>query len=225
MMIEYKGHSCFRLKDFEDTGYKIVLDPYKAGSVPGYKPLDYNNERANLILCSHEHDDHHGIEDVQLVHEDIENPFDIEVIDSYHDPEKGALRGSNKIHIVTLCKTGEKVVHYGDVGENVDELLTDENLAKLKDADYALVPIGGVYTYDANQAIELIERTAPKHAIVMHYKSTSWKCGFDHIAAVEDFLVTAMENCHEVKMAKYTYIDTCEDIIPCEIVCLQPQYI
>ena len=220
MIIEYKGHSCFRIKDFQDTGFKIVLDPYKAGAVPGYKPL---RERANIVLCSHDHDDHHGLDGIEIVKEDIENPFDIEVIDSYHDDEHGKLRGENKIHVITLRSSGEKVVHYGDVGQDVDELLTDENLAKLKDADYALVPIGGIYTYDFDQALELIDRTTPKMAIVMHFRSPSWKCGYEHIGAIEDFLVRAMETCHQVHMGKFTYYDTCEDVMPCEIISMKPE--
>lgn len=222
MLIEYKGHSCFRIKDFEETGYKIVIDPYKAGSVPGYKDL---NERADLVLCSHEHDDHHGVECCVMVDEDIENPFDIETIESYHDPEKGALRGKNIIHILTLRSSGEKLIHYGDIGENIDDLLTDENLAKLKDADFALVPIGGVYTYDFDQALELIDRTQPKLAIVMHYRCTSYSCDYEHIGTLEDFLVHAMETCHQVQMYKGAFIDTVEDTFNCEIISLKPEYV
>lgn len=226
MMIEYKGHSCFRIKDFQDTGYKIIFDPYTAGAVPGYKNMDPKEERANIVLCSHEHEDHHGLDSVQIVEEDIANPFDIEVIETFHDPEKGALRGTNTIHIVTLRATGEKVVHYGDVGEKLDDLLTPENLEKVKDANWALVPIGGVYTYDAKQAIELIDRTTPKNTIVMHYRSDNWKCGYEHIGSVEDFLIEAMETCHEVKLAPYTYIDTFEETFPeGQILALQPEYV
>lgn len=221
MLIEYKGHSCFRIKDFEDTGYKIVLDPYKDGSVPGYKPL--NGLTANLILCSHEHDDHFGKEACELVTEDIENPFDIDTIETFHDPEKGKLRGSNTIHIMTLRSSGEKIVHYGDVGEEVDNLLTDENLAKLKGADFALVPVGGVYTYDFDQALDLIDRTQPKVAIVMHYHSNTYNCDYEHIGNVEDFAIHAMETCHQVQMVQYTFIDTAEDTISTEIIALKPE--
>ena len=227
MMIEYKGHSCFRIKDFEETGYKIVLDPYKAGSVPGYKPIKEAEAEltANLILCSHEHDDHFGIDDCTLVDEGIENPFDVDKIESYHDPEKGKLRGNNTIHILTLRSTGEKVVHYGDVGEKLDDLLTPENLAKVEDADFALVPIGGVYTYDFDQALELIDRTKPKVAIVMHYHSNTYNCDFEHIGSVEDFAIHAMETCHQIQMVQYTYIDTVEDTINTEIIAMKPEYV
>ena len=223
MLIEYKGHSCFRIKDFEETGYKVVFDPYKAGSVPGYKPLE--DLTANLVLCSHQHDDHYGVDDCVMVDENIENPFDIDKIESYHDPEKGKLRGSNTIHILTLRSSGEKIVHYGDVGETVDDLLTDEHLAKLQGADYAFVPVGGVYTYDFDQALELIDRTKPKLAIVMHYHSNTYNCDYEHIGNVEDFAIHAMETCHQVQMVQYTYIDTVEDTINTEIIVLKPECI
>ena len=37
--------------------------------------------------------------------------------------------------MITHKATGEKLVHYGDIGEVLDDLLTEENLALLKDAD------------------------------------------------------------------------------------------
>lgn len=36
MKITYLGHSCFRV---ESQGWAIVLDPYGADSVPGYRPV------------------------------------------------------------------------------------------------------------------------------------------------------------------------------------------
>ena len=38
MKIEYLGHSCFRLDD------RLVIDPYKDGSVPGLAPLKVTAE-------------------------------------------------------------------------------------------------------------------------------------------------------------------------------------
>ena len=36
MKITWLGHSCFTV---ESQGYRIVLDPYKDGSVPGLAPV------------------------------------------------------------------------------------------------------------------------------------------------------------------------------------------
>ena len=54
MKITWLGHSCFTV---ESQGYKIVLDPYKDGSVPG---LTLVREEAKQVLCSHGHGDHCG---------------------------------------------------------------------------------------------------------------------------------------------------------------------
>ena len=222
MVIEYMGHSCVRIKDFQDTGYKVVIDPYKKGVVPGYRDLE-DEGRANIVLCSHEHDDHCGMDNVSVEPFEGECPFEIEKIESFHDAEHGALRGNNTIHIVTLKSSGEKVIHYGDLGMDIDELLTDENLEKLSGADYAFVPVGGHYTIDADQAIELIDRTKPRLAIAMHYRSDINKCGYGNIATEQNFLIKSMETCHDTNLGKYSYIDTCEDVINYEIMSLMPE--
>ncbi len=183
MIIKYIGHACFKIKD-EDTGYSIIFDPYKEGIVPGYRPV---KEIANMVLCSHNHDDHCGIENI-IKEESDNNPYKIQVIETYHDPEKGELRGKNMIHIVTHKATGEKLVHYGDIGETIEDLLTEDNLNILRDADIALIPVGGKYTYDAKQALALLERTAPKTMIPMHYSCDTPKYGYTDIDTIESFL-------------------------------------
>ena len=74
----------------------VVFDPYEAGSVPGLPPLDLT---ADLVLCSHEHRDHNARESVHLTGQRTE--VKVEQLDTFHDPERGALRGTNLIHIVT----------------------------------------------------------------------------------------------------------------------------
>ena len=138
MLIKYTGHSCFKVRDNE-TGYSIVFDPYEPDSIPGLRKVV---DSASEVICSHEHFDHNSRNSVRLFPSD-ESPYDVVSIDTWHDPEKGALRGPNRIHIVTDRKTGEKLIHYGDIGEVIDDLLTEENLALLKDADVALIPVGG----------------------------------------------------------------------------------
>ena len=127
MIIKYIGHSCFKILD-DETGYSIVLDPYRDGSVPGYGKIV---DAASEVLCSHEHDDHAGREHIKIEPKD-ESPFMVDRIETFHDPEKGKLRGSDTIHIITNKATGEKLVHYGDVGEKIDDLLTDMRQHKLQ---------------------------------------------------------------------------------------------
>ena len=220
MIIKYAGHSCFKILD-DETGYSIVLDPFRDGSVPGYgKIVDVASE----VLCSHEHDDHAGREHVTIEPKD-DSPFKVEYIDTFHDPEKGALRGPDRIHVITNTKTGEKLVHYGDVGETLDELLTEENLALLKDADIALVPCGGVYTYNRQEALELINRTTPKLVLPMHYRSSTLGFDFGHIDTIEEFMEFAARAGKKVSISQMWFVNTGDVELDCDILVLRPQLI
>ncbi len=218
MIIKYIGHACFKIRDNE-TGFSIMFDPYKEGVVPGYRPI---KDTANMILCSHDHDDHCGVESV-IKEENPNNPYKVEVIDTFHDPEKGKLRGSNKIHIVTHKESGEKVVHYGDTGEILEDLLTDENLELLKDADIALIPVGNIYTYDAKQALALMEATKPKVMIPMHYRCDALKFGYPNIESIENFLDEAASQNKDIYSASVYFFDSSERDFEKGILAIRPQ--
>lgn len=203
MLIKYIGHACFKVRDNE-TGYSILFDPYQPGSVPGFRDI---RDSASEVLCSHDHFDHNSTESVKILPAG-ESPYDVQYIDTWHDPEKGALRGPNRIHVVTDRKTGERLVHYGDIGEVIDDLLTEENLALLKGADIALIPVGGTYTYDADEAMELIRRTEPKLAVPMHFRSESAGVGLTNIGSVEDFLTRAQNAGFRINLLKMWFYDT-----------------
>ena len=168
MKIEYLGHSCFRLDD------ELVVDPYKDGSVPGLKPL---RTTAKKVICSHEHADHNGKECVGII--PGECTFEIEEVPSFHDDQQGKLRGPNTIFIIT--KNGEKLVHLGDLGHFPNE----EQLAKIKDADYLLIPVGGYYTIDAKTAAEICKVVHPKQIIPMHYRTDT--SGYPELATLDEF--------------------------------------
>lgn len=106
MIIKYVGHSCFKILD-EETGYSIVFDPYEPGSVKGFGDI---KDVASEVLCSHDHFDH-NCEKAIVIEPKDESPFEVKWIDTFHDPEKGALRGVNRIYVVTHRATGEKLVH------------------------------------------------------------------------------------------------------------------
>ena len=218
MIIKYIGHSCFKVRD-EETGYSIVFDPYKPGSVRGFGAI---KDSASEVLCSHGHDDHNGEECVTIEPKD-ESPFEVSWIDTYHDPEKGALRGTNRIYVITHRGSGEKLVHYGDIGERINDLLTEENLALLKDADIALVPVGGVYTYDINEALELIERTGPKLVLPMHYRSETARFGLPNIDSIENFMNAAAAKKHGISVGRVCFVDTREADIKGDILVLKPE--
>ena len=218
MIIKYIGHACFKIRDNE-TGYSIVFDPYSPDSVPGFHKIV---DTASEVLCSHDHFDHNYRDAIMLEPKD-ESPFEVKWIDTFHDPEKGALRGVNRIYVVIHKETGEKLVHYGDIGEVLDDLLTEDNLELLKDADIALIPIGGVYTYDRHEALDLIDRTTPKLILPMHYRSESAGFGLPNIDSIENFLKDAAGRGHGISLGQVWFINTAEYDLDADILVLRPQ--
>ncbi len=204
MKLTWIGHSCFKI---EKDGYSIVLDPYEDGSVPGYAPI---SETADRVFCSHEHHDHDNRAGVRLLKRPG-FPFQVETIGTYHDDQKGKLRGNNKIHIIS---DGEaRVAHLGDLGCE----LTPEQKEQLKNLDAVMIPVGGHFTIDAKQAAALIEELQPRITIPMHYRDDKAGFGFDVLGTVDAF-TQAMGGA--VAIGKST-LDTAETF-PSRVVILQP---
>ena len=172
MKITWLGHSCFTV---ESQGYRIVLDPYKDGSVPGLAPV---RVEADQVLCSHGHGDHCGTEGVSL-RQSRPSPFTVEVIDTWHDDKEGALRGPNTIHVLSDGQC--RVAHLGDLGCD----LTPEQKDKLRNLTALLIPVGGHFTIDAAQAKRLADELSPAVVVPMHYRQGG--VGYDVIGTVEQF--------------------------------------
>lgn len=172
MKITWLGHSCFIV---ESQGYKVVLDPYQDGSVPGLAPL---REEADQVLCSHSHSDHCGTECVSL-RQDALTPFAMETINTWHDDKNGAKRGPNTIHILSDGQC--RVAHLGDLGCD----LTPEQKGKLRSLTALLIPVGGFFTINAVQAKKLVDELAPTVVIPMHYRGKGF--GYPVIGKVDKF--------------------------------------
>jgi len=172
MKLEWLGHACFAV---ESGGYRVVIDPFR--EVPGFADVD---TAAHLTLCSHEHFDHAYREGVGLL-SDRDIPFTVCTVETFHDPEGGALRGNNKIHI--LSAEGMTLVHLGDLGHDLNE----EQLAAVQGCDVLLIPIGGTYTLDTRQARALADRINPRVLIPMHFRRGEQ--GFEVLEQLDDFLV------------------------------------
>ena len=173
------GHSCFKL-DF-GAGGSVIFDPYAKGSVPGAELPDVLS--ADMVLCSHGHGDHNATDRVTL---SGKTPaFTVKGLDTFHDPEKGKLRGPNRISIVEY--EGFRAAHLGDLGC----ALTEEEIAALSGVDLLLIPVGGHFTIDPAEAVQVLAQVQPKAAVPMHYRRG--RMGFPIISALEDFLALAGE--------------------------------
>lgn len=175
MKLTWNGHSCFTLETAEGS---VVLDPYADGQVPGLAPLRL---RADMVLCSHEHRDHNAREVVTLTGNTP--AFGVETISTFHDPENGALRGENTIHIISA--EGMRIAHLGDLGCE----LTAQQEERLHRVDVLMVPVGGYYTISAHQARTLATPLFPRIIIPMHYRSATagYRFGYDVLGLLGNF--------------------------------------
>jgi len=180
MKLKWHGHACFEIT--LGNGTTLVTDPFDPSV--GY-PLC--TAKADAALLSHGHFDHNYVQslagDPAVI--SAEGSYTvggakITGVHSFHDPEKGALRGENVIFSVEA--DGVRIVHLGDLGHMPE---TDAQKAVIRDADVLLIPIGGTYTLTTPQAVEVIKTYAPKAAVAMHYSNAY--CKFD-ITGPEEFI-------------------------------------
>ena len=166
MIIQWFGQSCFRIESDKSA---LVTDPFDANI-----GLRVPRLSANVVTVSHDHDDHNNASAVKGVGEAapfiITNPGEYEVnnifiygIPSFHDDEKGQKRGSNIIYRFEL--EGMSVAHLGDLGH----ILENGQTEKLEGVDILMIPVGGTYTINSKQAIQLISQLEPRIVIPMHY--------------------------------------------------------
>lgn len=210
MKITYIGHACFKI---EERGYSVVIDPYTDEYVPGLANV---REEANDVLFSHSHKDHMSDNTVTIVENDAK-PFKITKLVTFHDDVQGQERGSNIVHIIEstdIFGKTTKAAHLGDLGC----VLTEAQLEKLADLDVLMIPVGGVYTIDAAEALELTEVLGARMTIPMHYYSKEGECGIDHIGTVYQYAAFA----NNVMMTSVSSVDTNEPFKNAVIV-LQPK--
>ena len=165
MEITYIGHSCFRIKGKETS---VVIDPYNPETL-GYK---LPKLEADILLISHDHDDHNfkdGVKDYSFV---IDAPGECEIkgvyvqgFESYHDENKGSKRGKNVMYYLEV--DGISLMHLGDLGHE----LSEDTLEQIPYADVLMTPIGGVYTIDSKTAVKVVASLEPGIVIPMHYQT------------------------------------------------------
>jgi L-ascorbate metabolism protein UlaG (beta-lactamase superfamily) len=177
MQVEWYGQSAFRLSAADVT---VVIDPFadmsamaaSRGMQFDYPPIE--GIEADLLLVTHEHMDHNGIDAVggdpailRSTAGKLESPIgEIVAIASEHDEAAGTERGPNTIFVFEL--DGLRVCHFGDFGQST---LRDEQAAAIGEIDLLFIPVGGGPTIGADQAGTLIERLSPRWVVPMHYRT------------------------------------------------------
>ncbi len=176
IQITWHGHACFTL---EKDGYRIAIDPYDP-DMKGYRPLEIS---ANEVYASHSHHDHNYFDAISLSIPDEASPFSMRMVESFHDDCGGSKRGANLIYL--LEAEGKTFAHLGDLGH----VLTEDQVRVIGTCDVVMVPVGGYYTIDAKQAMEVISQLQADIVIPMHYRFDGH--GPDVITELEDFLKLA----------------------------------
>lgn len=185
--IQYLGHSCFKIKGKKAS---LIIDPYNNNV-----GFELKKQSADMILVSHDHDDHNAIASVggtarREVPYVISAPGEYEVEgvgvfgwSSYHDDEGGASRGSNTIYVVHI--DGIRVVHLGDLGH----LLTESLNKNIGEVDVVLIPVGGHFTIGAKEAVQVIKQLSPSIVIPMHFKTEKHDSNvFEKLASLKECL-------------------------------------
>jgi L-ascorbate metabolism protein UlaG (beta-lactamase superfamily) len=184
MQIFWKGQSCFQIliNPKKENQVKLVIDPFSEEIGLKIPKLE-----ADILLITHNHFDHNNKKAVLGDPFLIEGPGEyelkgvfIEGIHSWHDQKEGRERGENTIYKIEA--EGIKICHLGDLGQ---KKLTEEQFDKIGDIDILMIPIGGIYTISAKEAIDLMAEIEPKITIPMHYKIPNLKIKLD---GLEKFL-------------------------------------
>ena len=96
----------------------------------------------------------------------VEHALRVQSIGSQHDLKEGTDRGHNAMFLIETY--GLRILHCGDLGQKT---LTDAQLNRIGRLDVLIIPVGGVYTIDGQQAVEIINQLEPRFVVPIHFKT------------------------------------------------------
>lgn len=203
LTIRWYGQSFFQVESSQ--GFTFAFDPH---AIPAF---GRRMVKADFVMVSHPHEDHSLVEmiDTGKVNDktkeraviaeadvyrgviDKGGKQDWKVIDekrgairirnvaTYHDPVNGMQRGKNSVFVVEV--DGIAICHLGDLGHK----LTPEQVKAIGKVDVLMIPVGGIYTINGEQAQAVVEQLKPRLFVLpMHYGVPD----YDDLAGPEEFL-------------------------------------
>ncbi|MCX6759209.1 MAG: MBL fold metallo-hydrolase [Candidatus Nealsonbacteria bacterium] len=186
MTIFWHGQSCFQIisSQGKNNHVNIVIDPYSEDI-----GLKVPKLAADILLVSHGHHDHNNVKAVGGNPFLVSGPGEYEIkevfiqgIPAFHDSSLGKERGTNTIYTIETEEL--KLCHLGDLGQKE---LTSEQIDKIGQVDILMIPIGGVYTISAKEAVKIMSQIEPNIIIPMHYQLPKLKLKLD---GLDKFLKT-----------------------------------
>ncbi|MBM3704980.1 MAG: MBL fold metallo-hydrolase [Actinobacteria bacterium] len=194
--IIYHGHAMFEIISSAGTG--IIIDPYDE-QVKQVLP----DVAAGIVLVSHGHFDHNNVSLVRgnpvIVRDSQPRVIDgikIKGLNTYHDANRGQLRGGNIIFQFTVDEV--TFAHMGDLGHLPDQSVFEE----LGGIDVLMIPVGGIYTINASMALGIVEKLKPAVVLPMHYKERDSKLGVDTVDGFLSRFETFSVKDHSVVVSK-----------------------
>ena len=169
MQIIWHGQACFQLifSKKKEEKVTVVIDPFSTEI-----GLRLPKIEADILLVTHDHYDHSNIKAVSGNPFLIKGPGEYEIkgifiqgIECFHDKSQGKERG--KVTIFTIEGEEMRLCHLGDFGQRE---LEAHQLEKIGNCDILMIPIGGIYTISAQEALKVISQIEPKILLPMHYQ-------------------------------------------------------
>ena len=196
MLIDFYGHSAFRLKNEK---YEILLDPFLKDN-PQFDNNKFPGIKPDYILVSHAHGDHLGdtFELAEKNESTIIAPFELAQICSAknlkthlmhiggsHDFPFGTVKLTNALHGSGMLKDNGTMIYAGnpcgflfDFSGKVFYFAGDTGLfsdmkliGQMRHIDYAMLPIGDNFTMGIEDAAKAVEFLKPKNVLPMHYNT------------------------------------------------------
>lgn len=192
MKLKYLGHAAFYI---ESGDFKCLVDPFLNGN-PMAKSTPDDFADISHIFVTHGHGDHLGdtVEIAKKCDSTVITNFEIasflgekginahpmhiggrtkfdfgrvKMTPALHgsgiQTPDGMIYGGNPCGFV-IEVDGKKIYHAGDTG-----LTMDMQLLEIENIDLAILPIGGNFTMDIDDAIRAIDFIKPKKVVPIHY--------------------------------------------------------